>query len=271
MNINVFFAALSAVSALASATCAWLSLKTVILIEKNQTKEKNRPIIQIKSIITKLSKNNTFIEPDNNKRHYRITHGPQLHDVSINNKVVVNKSFTQDEISFFKEHRESISLHNFKNERTLIINLLPRNHQINSMVAEVYTNTITFVNHGAPIQSTYVNEAKILITGASEYICLKGIGQPFHTAIGKNEEFKIYVLEVSENFRNTICQMTEGTYNLLSDEFDLLLLETGIFLNYEKLEFSITFRTANTNTDYTYLYTFNNSDGNIYTEMTEIN
>ena len=63
--------------------------------------------------------------------------------------------------------------------------------------------------------------------------------------------------------------MSDSVYERLFPNFDLLHLETGLYLSYDKLTFSITFYTANTNIAYTYLFTLNNIDNRIYITITE--
>lgn len=265
MNTDILFAGLSAFSALTSAICAGFAVKITLLNQK----ESNRPIIQVKSIVTELSASSNFIEPNNQKKHYRIINGEQNHDVSLGNKVPVKNDFTKEEVNFFNSHKGTVSLRIFRGDKSLIINSLTPNNPIDTIVAEVFTNTITFINHGAPIQSAFVNEANIWLRNDKVPKHLDGFGKPLHLPIGKNELFVIHILEVTENFTNTICRMSDSVYERLFPNFDLLHLETGLYLSYDKLTFSITFYTANTNIAYTYLFTLNNIDNRIYITITE--
>lgn len=261
VKYDIIIALITALGAVSSAIAAI----SAVIISKAQQKYANRPIVQVESIITVKSSNGSFTQPDNNKEHYRLISGEQRHDVGLSKRVPVEK-LTPLETEFLLNHKNNVCLHLFRGKKSLIINLL---NSDNSIVAELNTNTIKFINHGAPIQKAKFNYAEILALNGAK-VHLDGSDYAMNFPIGSCQSFEIFIVEASNNFQNSICQMTDSVYNDLPHVFDLLCLDTSFHINYLKLEFSVTFYSASNDFPYTYIYTLDNITNEIFITTKEV-
>ena len=224
-NIEIICDILTSISTLFTAIICYVTCKTYNAKFK-QIRKQSLPNLQILSI--KYSKSNPNDTNLSNGRHCRIKRGSTKADINISNNIASFESTDkQIEDGFISELESHISNHNdayftyLGSYPYLILNHATDN---NSYIIDHSNTQITLHNFGAVMCAMSVKSILVEYNDpeSKDLFLIGNEENKIMLSPDDNDELILYLDEVTTDLNNSLCKVSEETFNVAPDSFDLL-------------------------------------------------
>lgn len=224
LSFNNICDILASASTIFTALICWVTCRTYNAQFK-QIREQALPNLQILSIEYNKSDPNTPSIEDG--KHCRIYKGKSIADIDIENNIAIFESTNkQIEYGFIKEIESHIGQKDayftyFNSKPHLIMN---HAKDINSYIIDHSNTKITMHNYGAAICALSVESITIIFKDSTiEDLILYGDeNNKITISPNENNEFILYLDEVTTDLVNSSCKVSSKTYEESPVSFDLL-------------------------------------------------